>query len=141
MSDLQPHVGSRREWRIVVRPEHTVPALPVDAPAIAAMPAVLATPMLVAMAECACTAHLASVAPETGLTLGTEVEIAHTAATPVGMTVTITTELVAAEGRVVRFAFSAHDGLDAIGHGRHARAAVTRERFDSRLAEKRARIG
>jgi fluoroacetyl-CoA thioesterase len=141
MDSLARHLGSRHEWRITVRPEHTVPALPVDSPTIAAMPAVLATPMLIAMAECACTAHLGQVAPEAGLSLGAEVEIAHTAPTPVGMTVTVTTELLAVEGRLVRFSFTAHDGLEAIGHGRHTRAIVPRERFAARLAEKQARVG
>ena len=84
MADLAPHIGSRRTWSTEVRREHTVPALPIASPGLAAMPEVLATPMLVAMAECACAAHLASLAGADLLSLGTEVQIAHAAATPVG---------------------------------------------------------
>ena len=141
MTDLARHVGNRRVWSTVVGPEHTVPRLPIDSPGLARMPEVLATPMLVAMAECACAAHLAALAGPEVLSLGTEVTIAHTAATPVGLTVTITTELAATDGRRVTFAFTAHDGLDEAGSGRHTRAIVAPERVAQRLAEKRARSG
>ena len=139
MPDLVPHIGSRHTWSTEVRREHTVPALPLADPALAAMPEVLATPMLVAMAECACAAHLAALAGPEPLSLGTEVSISHTAATPVGVTVTITTELIAVEGRLLTFAFAAHDGVEAAGHGRHTRAIVAPDRFAQRLAEKRSR--
>jgi fluoroacetyl-CoA thioesterase len=141
MEALQPHLGSRRERRFVVAREHTVPALPLASPSVAGMPEVLATPVLVGMVECACAEHLLDVAPEIGLSLGVVVEIEHTAATPVGFTVVLSTELVALEGRQVTFRFSAHDGIDAIGAGRHVRAVVPRARFEQRLAEKRARAG
>ena len=141
MSDLAAQIGSRRTWQTTVRREHTVPALPVASPGLASMPEVLATPTLVAMAECACAEHLAALAGADVLSLGTEVQIAHTAATPVGMTVTLSTELAAVDGKLVTFAFTAHDGIDAAGHGRHTRAIVDRERFMQRLAEKRTRVG
>ena len=96
--------------------------------------------MLVAMAECACAAHLASLAGADVLSLGTEVQITHTAATPPGLTLTLTTEIVAVDGRQVTFTFTAHDGIEAAGAGRHTRAIVARERFAQRLAEKRARM-
>jgi fluoroacetyl-CoA thioesterase len=141
MDDLKAHIGSRHTWQSAVRREHTVPALPIASPGIASMPEVLATPILVAMAECACAEHLAALAGADVLSLGTDVQIAHTAATPVGMTITLTTELVAADGKQVTFAFSAHDGLEEAGRGRHTRAIVGRERFMQRLTEKRMRAG
>lgn len=141
MRDIAAQIGSRRSWQTTVRPAHTVPALPVESAGLAAMPQVLATPMLVAMAECACAEHLAVLAGADVLSLGTAVQIAHTAATPVGMTVTLTTELETVDGRLVTFRFAAHDGIDAAGHGRHTRALVSRERFAQRLAEKRAQAG
>lgn len=141
MADLAAHLGSRHAWRTEVRPEHTVPALPVAFPGLAAMPEVLATPMLLGMAECACAEHLATLIGPGQLSLGTGAAITHIAATPVGFTVTLTTELVAVEGRSVTFDFTAHDGLDEAGRGRHTRMLVGRERFAQRLAEKRARGG
>ncbi len=139
MFELTPHLGSRHAWSAEVTEAHTVPALPIAGAGLEAMPAVLATPMLVAMAECACAAHLAALAGPEPLSLGTEVSISHTAATPVGLTVTITTELIAVEGRLLTFAFAAHDGVEAAGHGRHTRAIVAPDRFAQRLAEKRSR--
>ena len=141
MAGFTAHVGTRRTWSTIVRAEHTVPALPIASAGLAAMPEVLATPMLVAMAECACAAHLAGLGDPEVLSLGTEVQISHTAATPVGLTLTITTRLVAVDGRSVMFLFTAHDGVDAAGHGRHTRSVVRRERFAQWLAEKRARVG
>ena len=141
VSDLAAHIGSRHTWSTEVRPEHTVPALPIASPGLDRMPPVLATPMLVGMAECACAIHLATLAGPDVFSLGSEVTIAHTAATPVGFTVTLTTELLAVDGRSVTFAFTAHDGIDAAGAGRHTRIIVGRERFAERLAEKRARAG
>ena len=139
MEALQPHLGSRRERRFVVAREHTVPALPLVSPSVTGMPEVLATPVLVAMVECACAEHMLDVAPDIGLSLGVVVEIEHTAATPVGFTVTLTSELVSLDGRQVTFKYSAHDGVDAIGAGRDVRAVVPRARFEQRLAEKRSR--
>lgn len=139
MTDLAAHIGSRYSWSTEVRPEHTVPALPIASPGLDRMPPVLATPMLVGMAECACAIHLATLAGPEVLSLGTEVTIAHTAATPVGFTVTLTTELLAVDGRTVTFAFNAHDGIDAAGAGRHTRILVAPDRFAARLAEKQAR--
>jgi fluoroacetyl-CoA thioesterase len=140
VTDLGPHLGSRHAWRTVVTAAHTVPALPIADAGLDAMPPVLATPMLVAMAECACAAHLATLLDPAPLSLGTEVTVSHTAATPVGLTLTITTELVAAEGRRLTFAFEAHDGVETAGHGRHTRAIVARDRFAQLLAEKRSRL-
>ncbi len=54
---------------------------------------------------------------------------------------TVTTELVAAEGRLVTFAFTAHDGVEQAGNGRHTRALVGQERLAHILAAKRARAG
>lgn len=139
--DFSPHLGSRHEHRMVVRREHTVPALPLAAPALAAMPEVLATPVLVAIVELACIEHIAALDPAAGLSVGASVTIEHTAPTSVGLTVTVATELIDVRGRLLTFAFSAHDGLDAIGSGRHTRALVTRARLDERLAEKRSRMG
>jgi fluoroacetyl-CoA thioesterase len=124
-----------------VQQEHTVPALPIAALGLAAMPAVLATPVLVAVVEYACILHIAALAPEAGLSVGTAVTIEHTAPTPVGLTVTVATELVDVRGRLLTFAFTAHDGIDAIGSGRHTRAIISRARLEDRLAEKRLRTG
>lgn len=45
----------------------------------------------------------------------------HTAASPVGMKVTVTAELTAVEGRILSFKVYAEDTAGAIGEGSHTR--------------------
>ncbi len=90
---------------------------------------VLATPVLIAWMEeaaCGCCAAL----PEEGTTsVGTEMNMRHTAASPVGMSVTVTAELTAVEGRILSFRIYAEDTAGEIGEGSHTRAVVRAERF------------
>ena len=61
---------------------------------------VFATPALVALAEKTCWMSVAEALDEGCGTVGTKLELEHTAPTPVGMTVTCESELVAVEGRL-----------------------------------------
>jgi predicted thioesterase len=97
---------------------------------------VFATPMLVALMESAAIKALQGRLPEGQTTVGTKVEISHTAATPVGMTVTAQAELVEADGRRLVFDVMAQDEAGLVGEGRHERFIVETEKFLSR-AEKR----
>jgi len=138
--DLKDQVGTTSQSRFRIERRHTVPALPLDLPALAEMPEVLATPVLVAMMEAACLEHIAGLIPGPVLSLGRRVEIDHLAATPVGCTVELTTRLVSAEGRQLGFDITASDGIEAIARGRHDRMVVDRDRFVARLAEKAKRV-
>ena len=68
--------------------------------------------------------------------VGTHVDISHVAATPAGMTVTATVELIEAEGRSLHFKVSCHDDAGLIGEGTHRRAIIDTERFSQRLEAK-----
>jgi len=98
--------------------------------------AVLATPVMISVMEAAALdaveGHL-----ETGhQSLGTHLDVSHVAATPVGMRVTATAELIAVDGRHLTFAVRAEDEAELIGEGLHKRVVVDITRFDSRLREK-----
>jgi fluoroacetyl-CoA thioesterase len=67
------------------------------------------------------------------VTVGTEVDIRHLAATPVGATVRTTARVIAVERRVIRFAVEAFDDKRRIGEGRHARGLVNVEAFNKRF--------
>ena len=85
---------------------------------------VFATPAMVALMEKTC---LNSVAPylEPGEgTVGTLLHVKHTAATPVGMTVTVDSELVEVDRRRLVFEVKAFDETGAIGEGRHERFVI-----------------
>lgn len=94
---------------------------------------VFATPALVALVEKAAVAAVAGSLDPGETTVGTWLEIAHLAATPVGAAVRAEAELVAVEGRKLTFAVVAHDGRQKIGEGRHQRMRVARDRFLSKL--------
>ena len=65
------------------------------------------------------------------VTVGTEVDIRHLAATPVGATVRTTARVIAVERRVIRFEVEAFDDKRRIGEGRHARGLVNVEAFEA----------
>jgi fluoroacetyl-CoA thioesterase len=69
-------------------------------------------------------------------TVGTHINVSHLAATPVGMTVTASVELLTVEGRKLVFAIEAHDGLDLIASGTHERHTINREKFDAKWLAK-----
>ncbi len=116
----------------------TVSELYPEAHEFQAMPEVFATGFLVGLLEWACiqlvNPHLDWPAEQT---LGTHVDVSHDAATPPGLTVTVTARLTAVEGRRLSFAVEAHDGIDLISHGTHERAVINRARFDAKAQAKR----
>ena len=69
-------------------------------------------------------------------TVGTRVDVSHLAATPVGMTVTISVELVAIDRRRLSFNVSVRDELDEAGKGTHERFIVDGAQRMPRLQEK-----
>ncbi len=90
---------------------------------------VFATPSMIALME---KAAAESVAPQldAGMTtVGTKLDVAHTAATPVGMTVRAETELTEIDGRRLIFTVRAFDELGEIGSGTHERFIVNAEKF------------
>lgn len=90
---------------------------------------VLATPAMVALVE---ETAWRSVAPylEPGQgTVGSKVEVAHLAPTPVGMTVRCQTELTQVDRRRLVFAVEVSDGAGPVGRGTHERFIVDNARF------------
>jgi predicted thioesterase len=86
--------------------------------------------------EAAALAAIEHLLPDGHQSLGTHLDVTHVAATPVGMLVTATAEVVALEGRVVKFRVSARDARDLIGEGVHDRVVVNVAKFDLRVQEK-----
>ena len=134
-SSLRP--GIRYEQRFVVPPTKTVPALYPEAEEFLVMPEVFATGFLVGLLEWAC---VKAIKPHLDWPLeqsvGTHIDVSHSAATPPGMAVTATVELIAVEGKRLVFAVSAHDGADLVSEGRHERHVIVKERFDARVRAK-----
>jgi len=132
---LQP--GIRYEHKFIVPISKTVPALYPESAEFVAMPEVFATGFLVGLLEWAC---IKAINPHIDWpdeqTVGTHIDVSHVAATPPGLEVTATVELIAVDGRKLVFAVEAHDGVDLISKGRHERFVINRERFTAKLGEK-----
>jgi fluoroacetyl-CoA thioesterase len=124
-------------FRYRVPASKTVPRIYPEAPDFQLMPEVLATGYLVALIEWAC---IELIKPHLDWpreqSLGTHVDLSHTAATPPGLTIEIRTHLTAVEGRKLTFAVEAHDGIDPISSGTHERHVILADRFAARLATK-----
>ena len=100
---------------------------------------VLATPVMINLIEAAALAAVEQSLPERHQSLGTRLDVTHVAATPVGMRVRATAEVVRVEGRTVHFRVRAEDERELIGQGTHERVVVNVERFEARVAEKARR--
>jgi fluoroacetyl-CoA thioesterase len=129
--------GIRYEHGYVVPASKTVPALYPEAEEFLAMPEVFATGFLVGLLEWAC---IKAINPHIDWpieqTVGTHLNVSHSAATPPGMEVTATVELISVEGKKLVFRVQASDGADVISEGTHERFIINRERFDARLRAK-----
>jgi fluoroacetyl-CoA thioesterase len=132
--------GITYQHRFVVPLSKTVPALYPEAEEFLEMPEVFATGFMVGLLEWAC---IKCVNPHidwpTEQTVGTHINVSHQAATPPGMEVTVTVELVEMEGKRLVFQVEAHDGVDVISRGRHERFLINKERFDTKVGAKRKR--
>ena len=90
---------------------------------------VYSTPCMVALMEGAACEALEGALPEDKTSVGTELNISHLAATPVGMTVRAEAEITAVEGNMLSFTVTAYDEKGKIGEGTHKRAIITSQRF------------
>ena len=97
---------------------------------------VLSTPMLVQLVEEAAMQCVAPLLDGDEISLGTHVDLAHLAATPVGLIVRTEVEILKVDGRRIEYAFTAFDEREKIAEGTHERYVTSREKFRERLDEK-----
>jgi fluoroacetyl-CoA thioesterase len=135
LDDLKP--GLRHTETIRVTEALAVPAQAQLFDPLTEMPPVFATAQMIALVEWACVHALAPYLAPNQRSVGTRIDMTHTAATPVGMTVTAKVELVEIDGRRLRFRVSCRDEFEPIGEGFHERTIVDHARFIQRLARKR----
>ena len=97
---------------------------------------VFATPAMVALIEqTAYTSIEGELEPGWG-SVGTSLNIQHLSATPVGMTVTATTELVEVDRRRLVFHAEVYDEKGLVGKGTHERFLVENEKFQAKADAK-----
>src|SRR5689334_5110785 len=122
--------GLKGVAELVVGEQHTAPRIG------SGRIRVLATPVMINLIEAASLAAVEQSLPENHQSLGTHLDVTHVAATPVGMRVRATAEVVKVEGRTIWFKVRCDDERELIGEGTHERVVVNVERFDKRVQDK-----
>jgi fluoroacetyl-CoA thioesterase len=117
---------------IVVGEEHTAPRVG------SGRVHVLATPVMINLMEAAALDAIEALLPEGHQSLGTQLNVGHYAATPVGMGLRATAVVTRVDGRNVEFRVEAFDDKERVGDGTHTRVVVNVERFDQRVQRKLA---
>jgi fluoroacetyl-CoA thioesterase len=130
------HIGIRHSVQLCVDARLTVPALAGAFTGFRDMPPVFATAFMVGFIEWAAIEALRDRLPSGQKTVGTHIDVSHVSATPIGMTVTAEAELVAVNGRTLRFRVRCHDETGLIGEGSHERTIVDEAKFMKRMAAK-----
>jgi fluoroacetyl-CoA thioesterase len=124
--------GAEGSFALTVAPQHLANQFK-----DAALPPVLATPVMIMMMENAALNAIKPYLDAGESAVGTHVDVRHFAATPVGRHVTAAARVTRAAGRHVEFDVRAMDGNQEIGKGSHARAVIEMATFLKRLAAER----
>ena len=122
--------GRTGSAQLVVGPEHTAPFVG------SGRIAVLATPVMINVIEAAALEAVEHLLPPGHQSLGIHLDVSHVAATPVGLQITATAEVLRVQGRTITFRVEARDPFEAIGGGTHQRVVVSVARFDERVQRK-----
>ena len=90
---------------------------------------VYATPCMVALMEGAACEAIEEAMDDSKTTVGTELNIRHLSATPVGLEVRAEATVTAVEGKTITFEVKAFDEAGEIGSGTHKRVIVPTQKF------------
>ncbi|PYT23125.1 MAG: thioesterase [Acidobacteria bacterium] len=123
-------VGTRNEEKLVVTSDVAIDFMGVEGARV------LSTPNMILGLEKTARNLLVRLLDPGYDSVGTNVNVSHLAATPMGMTVTFRTEVTSVEDRRVNFKVEAFDAQDQIAEGTHQRAIVNVERFVAKMREK-----
>ena len=132
---MVPRTGMTGEERLTVGEGNRISF------ADARMPAVLATPWLVAQLEYAGRHAIAACLEDHERSVGTFIEVEHLAPVPEGFTVVCRARVIHVDGPVVTFQVDAHDGTEQVARGLHRRRVIDVDRFAKRVARKRNASG
>jgi fluoroacetyl-CoA thioesterase len=128
LSKVRPGLIGSAELKVAV--EHSAPSIG------SGLVPVLATPVMINLIEAAALAAVEHLLPVGYQSLGIHLNVRHFAATPIGMRVRATAELIGIDGRTLTFTVEARDDKEPIGNGSHQRVVVNVARFDARVQRK-----
>ena len=98
---------------------------------------VLSTPMMIALIEKTCRLSVKPHLEEGQETVGTHVNVSHSAATPIGLTVRCETELIEVDRRRLVFKVAVYDPDALVGEGLHERFVIDEARFQAKAEAKK----
>jgi predicted thioesterase len=125
-------VGQVETGSVVAGPEHYASGV------FSGAPDVFSTPALGALIEATAAGWMARNLEAGQMSVGTQIVINHTAATPPGLAVTVEARVTAIEGRRVEFEWTARDEREQVGHGTHQRFVIDAARFMANVEKKSA---
>lgn len=99
---------------------------------------VYATPSMIALMEYTASQSVQSMLGEGEGTVGTAIDIQHSAATPMGMEITCESELIEIDRKRLVFKVTARDSHGEIGSGIHQRFIINNEKFMAKAEGKKA---
>jgi fluoroacetyl-CoA thioesterase len=121
-------IGTQAEITHTVELQHTLAAH------VEWLPRVLTTPDMIRWMEIACFRALQPFCEGDETTVGTHIDVAHRAPTPIGGRVVATAVLERIDGRFYFMKVTARDESGVIGEGHVARAFVSMGKFKERAA-------
>jgi fluoroacetyl-CoA thioesterase len=127
-------IGAKGTYALRVLPEHLANRFKDSI-----LPQVFATPVMVLIMENAALNAIRSYLDADESAVGTAVDVAHLAATPVGHDVRAEAEVTEVTGRRIKFNVVAYDEVEMIGRGTHERIVIDLQRFNQSLAKKSKR--
>ena len=97
---------------------------------------VYATPCMIALMEGAACESIAPYLASGESSVGISINVSHTSATPVGMSVRAESEVTAVDGKKISFSIVAFDEVGEIGRATHERFIIKAERFLEKTYDK-----
>jgi predicted thioesterase len=125
MADYQ--TGAKREEIIEVGNDHAIKFLGAEGARV------LSTPQMILFMERTCRNLILPMIDQGFDTVGTHVNVSHSAAAPMGSTVTIFAELLGVNNRRAEFRVEARMGEKIVGEGTHQRAIIEVARFAEKV--------
>lgn len=129
--------GQKFTHRYRIPDTKTVPHVYEESDLFRDMPSVFATAFMVGLMEWACMEALRDHMEEGEISLGTNVCVSHSAATPPGMEVEVVATCEEVDGPKTKWSVVARDEKDTIGKGTHERFTISRAKFEKIVESKK----